>query len=90
VLATRLTGALKILERLVAVIAAGDGAGAERLARDYNGHVREQIVDILSTSLASEITLPRPRDADPTIAAIRPSRVLHVSARRESAKKRDA
>jgi len=68
----------------------GDGADAERLARDYNGHVREQIVDILSTSLASEITLQRPRDADPTIAAIRPSRVLHTSARRETAKKRDA
>ena len=88
VLAARLTGALRILERLVAVIAAGDGAAAERLARDYNGHVREQIVDILSTSLAGAITLPQPRDADPIVAAKRSDRVLQA-VHGEAAKKRN-
>jgi DNA-binding GntR family transcriptional regulator len=61
VLALRLTGAFRILKRLVPAIALGDGSDAERLAREYNSHVREQIIDILSTSLAKEITLPRPR-----------------------------
>jgi DNA-binding GntR family transcriptional regulator len=61
VLAVRLTGAFRILKRLVPVIAAGGGNEAERLAREYNNHVREQIMDILSTSLAKEITLPQPR-----------------------------
>lgn len=60
-LATRLAGAFRILEQLVDVIDRGDGTAAERLARDYNDHVRKQIVDILSTSLAGEIDLSRSR-----------------------------
>jgi DNA-binding GntR family transcriptional regulator len=60
VLAVRLTGAFRILKRLMPVITAGAGKEAERLAREYNDHVREQIMDILSTSLAKEIALPRP------------------------------
>jgi DNA-binding GntR family transcriptional regulator len=60
VLAQRLGGALRILEQLVDAIAAGDGARAEALARDYNAHVRRQIVEILSTSLAGEIRMPVP------------------------------
>jgi len=59
VLAMRLTGAFRILKRLMPVIAAGDGSDAERLAREYNCHVREQIIEILSASLAKEIKLPR-------------------------------
>jgi DNA-binding GntR family transcriptional regulator len=88
VLATRITGALKILERLVAVIAAGDGRSAERLARDYNGHVREQIVDILSTSLAGAITLPRPRDNDPTVSVSASARALQSPVRHDGVKKK--
>jgi DNA-binding GntR family transcriptional regulator len=60
VLAQRLGGALRILEQLIDAVAAGDGARAETLARDYNGHVRRQIVEILSTSLAGEIKMPVP------------------------------
>lgn len=62
VLAARLTGALRILERLVEVLVTGDGNRAEGLAREYNAHVRKQIMDILSTSLAVDIALPRPRE----------------------------
>jgi DNA-binding GntR family transcriptional regulator len=54
-LSKRFSGALRIIQQLVEVIANRDGVNAERLARDYNTHVREQIVDILSTSLAKEI-----------------------------------
>lgn len=61
VLALRFTGAFRILKRLVPVITSGDGIVAERLAREYNAHVREQIIDILSTSFAKQMTLPRPR-----------------------------
>jgi DNA-binding GntR family transcriptional regulator len=60
VLAQRLGGALRILEQLVDAIAASEGARAEALARDYNAHVRRQIVDILSTSLAGAIKMPVP------------------------------
>jgi DNA-binding GntR family transcriptional regulator len=60
VLAQRLDGALRILERLVDAIALSDGARAEALARSYNAHVRRQIIEILSTSLAGEIKMPVP------------------------------
>jgi DNA-binding GntR family transcriptional regulator len=60
VLAQRLGGALRILEQLLDVIAASDGARAESLARAYNAHVRRQIVEILSTSLAGDIKISIP------------------------------
>jgi len=67
IIAARLSGALKILQKLVEVIVDGDGERAERLAREYNAHVRQQIVEILSASLAKEIKppklAPRRRDA---------------------------
>jgi hypothetical protein len=44
----------------VDAIAASDGARAEALARDYNAHVRRQIIEILSTSLAGAIKMPVP------------------------------
>ena len=56
ILAARLTGAYRILKKLMPAIAAGDGKSAENLAREYNDHVREQIMDILSTSLAKDIS----------------------------------
>ncbi len=55
ILARRFGGALRIVEQLLAAIAAGDGARAESLARDYNTHVRQQIMEILSTSLGREV-----------------------------------
>ncbi|MGB7042784.1 MAG: GntR family transcriptional regulator [Xanthobacteraceae bacterium] len=60
ILATRFSGALRILEQLVDVIVRGDAKGAQSLARDYNTHVREQIVAILSASLGNEIVLVLP------------------------------
>lgn len=69
VLAKRFTGALRILEQLVAVIGTGNGNEAERLAREYNQHVREKIIEILSASLAKDITLPRPHYRDNISAA---------------------
>jgi DNA-binding GntR family transcriptional regulator len=54
-LAQRFGGALRIVEQLLEAIAAGDGARAENLARDYNTHVRQQIMEILSISLAGEV-----------------------------------
>jgi DNA-binding GntR family transcriptional regulator len=60
ILSTRFSGALRILEQLVEVIVRGDAKIAQRLARDYNTHVREQIVAILSVSLGDEIVLVPP------------------------------
>ncbi len=60
ILAARLSGALRILEQLVEVIDRGDAKSAQSLARDYNAHVREQIVAILSASLGDEIVLVPP------------------------------
>jgi DNA-binding GntR family transcriptional regulator len=54
-LSKRFSGALRIIQQLVEVIANRKGVDAERLARDYNTHVRAQIVDILSASLAREV-----------------------------------
>ena len=87
VLAKRFAGALRILERLVEMIAAGNGNEAEGLAREYNQHVREQIVEILSASMAKEITLPRPHHRDSVVAAnplgdSRPSPGARSNARR--------
>lgn len=55
ILARRLLGALRIIEQLITAIEKGDAKKAQTLARDYNAHVREQIVSILSASLASDI-----------------------------------
>ena len=54
-LSKRFSGTLRIIQQLVDIIANRKGVDAERLARDYNTHVRAQIVDILSASLAREI-----------------------------------
>jgi hypothetical protein len=62
ILAARLSGALRILEQLVEVIDRGDGKSAQKLARNYNVHVRRQIVAILSASLGDEIVLVPPDD----------------------------
>ncbi len=60
ILALRFAGAFRVLEQVAAAIAAGAGAQAEELARAYNAHVRQQIIEILSTSLAGEIKVPVP------------------------------
>ncbi len=59
-LAVRFTGALQILEQAVDIISKSDAKGAQDLARRYNAHVRKQITDILSASLAPEINLSLP------------------------------
>lgn len=69
VLAKRFSGTLHILEQLVGAIAASNGVEAERHAREYNQHVREQIMQILTASLSKEITLPAPQPRDHTAAA---------------------
>lgn len=61
VLAKRFAGALRILEKLVEAFAACNGAKAECYAREYNQHVREQIMEILTPTLSREITLPAPQ-----------------------------
>jgi DNA-binding GntR family transcriptional regulator len=57
IFAMRFSGALQILEQAVDVIGKSDAKAAQELARRYNGHVRKQITDILSASLAPEIKL---------------------------------
>lgn len=59
-LAVRFGGALRILEQAVDVISKSDAKGAQELARRYNAHVRKQITDILSASLAPEVNLSLP------------------------------
>lgn len=61
ILAMRLGGALRILEKLVGAIIKGDGARAQELAREYNAHVREQIVSILSGSIAQQVVFVAPK-----------------------------
>ena len=83
VLAKRLAGALRVLDNAVDAIARGDANTAERLTRDYNGHVRKQIIDILSTSLGTEIKLsPAPREFAPVHSASPPARSTPLGARR--------
>ena len=61
VLAKRFARTLRILEQLVEAIAASNGVEAERCAREYNQHVREQLMQILTASLSKEISLPAPQ-----------------------------
>lgn len=62
ILALRFTGSLRILEQAADAIIAGDAGAAETLARRYNAHVRKQITEILSASLAPEIKIaPAPQ-----------------------------
>jgi len=80
-LSKRFMGALRILQQLVDVIAKRKGAGAEHLARHYNAHVRTQIVDILSASLAKEIVLvPLPAE-DPVVERDESPRRPHARSR---------
>jgi DNA-binding GntR family transcriptional regulator len=55
VLAMRLEGALRILDQFVGALTKQDPKRAESLARDYNAHVRQQIVGILSSSVGKDI-----------------------------------
>jgi hypothetical protein len=56
----RFEGALRILAEAVDAIVATDAGGAEELARRSNVHVRKEITDILSASLAPAIKIPPP------------------------------
>jgi DNA-binding GntR family transcriptional regulator len=69
ILAKRLSGALRVIEQLVATIEQGNAKKAQTLARDYNLHVREQIVAILSATLANDIVLTLPNSKEPTSVA---------------------
>lgn len=60
ILAVRFAGALRILMQAVDAIVAADANGAEELARRYNVHVRKEITDILSASLAPAIKVRPP------------------------------
>jgi DNA-binding GntR family transcriptional regulator len=60
ILAVRFGGALRILQQAVDTIVAADANGAEELARRYNVHVRKEITDILSASLAPAIKIRPP------------------------------
>lgn len=59
-LADRFAGTATISARLVRAIAKGDGRAAERTARELNAFVRNQIISILSVSLAREVALSPP------------------------------
>jgi DNA-binding GntR family transcriptional regulator len=61
ILAVRFTGALRTLGQAVEAIRQGDARSSEDLARQYNAHVRKQITDILSASLAPDIKFYAPR-----------------------------
>ncbi len=65
-LAERFFGTHRILERLVRAIGRRDVKAAERLARELNDHIRDQVVAIFSASLGREIARPAaaPRDRD--------------------------
>lgn len=68
ILAMRLSDALRIMEKLIDAIVDSDGRKAQELARNYNAHVREQIVNILSGSIAQQVAayVPRDRNANST------------------------
>lgn len=61
ILANRLTGALQTIEKLVGAIVQSDGKSAQELARNYNAHVREQILDILSGGIAQQVLFVPPK-----------------------------
>lgn len=60
ILAARFDGALRILQQAIDAIVAADANAAEELARGYNAHVRKEITDILSASLAPAIKVRPP------------------------------
>lgn len=60
ILAKRLAGALKIIDRLFGAITRGDGKKAQELSREYNAHVRKQMVEILSASIAEQVSFKPP------------------------------
>ena len=86
ILAARLSGALRILEQLVDVIDRGDAKNAQNLARDYNAHVREQIVAILSASLGNKVVLVPPDGRTRRTAVPAQSR-LSEAAQRQGARR---
>lgn len=57
-LAERFLGTYRILERLVRAIGSREVKAAERLARELNDHIRDQVVAIFSASLGRGITPP--------------------------------
>jgi DNA-binding GntR family transcriptional regulator len=74
ILARRLSGALRIVAQLIAAIEQGNAKMAQTLARDYNAHVREQIVAILSASLAVDVTPALPNKRYRVVASRGPQR----------------
>jgi DNA-binding GntR family transcriptional regulator len=71
ILAMRLSGALRIIEKLMGAIIKSDGAGAQELAREYNAHVRGQIGSILSGSIAQQVAFVPPTRERTLDASIR-------------------
>lgn len=59
-LADRFSGTARISARLVDAIESGDGKAAERIARELNAYIREQVMDIFSARFARDIRLPPP------------------------------
>jgi DNA-binding GntR family transcriptional regulator len=85
ILAARFFGALRILEQLVEVIGRGDAKKAQSLARNYNAHVREQIVVILSASLGDEIVLVPSDSGKGSAAALAQTRLFDEPVRKRRA-----
>jgi DNA-binding GntR family transcriptional regulator len=56
--ADRFAGTIPILEKIVRAIEKGDPAAAERSARELNGFVRGQVVELLTATLGQKIRLP--------------------------------
>ena len=60
-LARRFRRTLRISESLAAAIADADASAAEQVAGELNAYIRTQVVDILSTSLATSVKIDRGR-----------------------------
>jgi DNA-binding GntR family transcriptional regulator len=71
-LARRFRRTFNISEELAAAIADADAAAAERVAGELNAYIRTQVVDILSTSLATKAKVGRGRLKE--ILATRPAK----------------
>jgi DNA-binding GntR family transcriptional regulator len=87
ILAARLSGALRILEQLVDVMDRGDARSAQSLARNYNAHVREQIIAILSASLGNQIVLIPPDSRSRATAAHAQTRVSEERGQKQRARR---
>jgi DNA-binding GntR family transcriptional regulator len=70
--ADRFAGTLRLSERLVRTIGKGDGLAAERMARELNVYVRQQMMDMLSANLAAGIALPPPGKRTEADSAVEP------------------